>query len=170
MDWSLAIGNIVINGLDVVVFIFIIAGAVGGALEGFASAFSSKAGYIVALAVGLMFTKLIAPLLQSRFGLSPFASSIISYVALFYVGFLLTQAFGSWLTKILEGVGLGPVNTVLGFIWGIAVMVFILIIILLLLENQELIPIHQLTDNSYFVTHMMSSIMPQVQQELSQYV
>lgn len=170
MEWSMAIGNVVINALDVIILVLVLIGGIGGALEGFASSFASKAGYVVALCVGLMFTKSVAPLLASTFSLSPFAAALIAYILLFYFGFLLTQAFGNWLTKVLNGIGLGPVNTVLGFIWGCLLALVVICVLLLLLKSQQLFDISGFTDKSYFVQKFLIKYLPVVQQGISNYV
>jgi membrane protein required for colicin V production len=161
MDWGLTIGSVYFNSIDIIVFALAIVGGIGGTLNGFADSFSHRAGYIAGFAMGLMFTRILSDLLSQSFGLPLFAASLISFLFLFLVGYGLLRFVGNLLEAALNGIGLRPVNSLLGFVWGVFEMLVLLSIVLYALEMQKAFDISKYLDASQFVLRFVRPLVPE---------
>jgi membrane protein required for colicin V production len=161
MDWGITIGSVYFNSIDIIVFALAIIGGIGGTLNGFADSFSHRAGFIAGFALSLMFTRILANLMVESFGLPFFVSSLISFVVLFLSGYGLLRFIGNLLESALDGIGLKPVNSLLGFIWGVFEMLVLLSIILYALELQKMFDISKFLDVSQFVLRFVRPLVPE---------
>ncbi|NMA23182.1 MAG: CvpA family protein, partial [Spirochaetales bacterium] len=119
MQWGMTIGKVFFNSVDIIVFGLAIIAGIGGTLRGFAKAFSHRSGYIVGFFAGLMFTKMIAELLAQSFNLPPLLATLVAWIVLFLIGYILMRIVGGLLETALEATGLRQVNALLGFLWGV---------------------------------------------------
>lgn len=119
MQWGVTIASIYFNSVDIIVFSLAIIAGIVGTLTGFAKAFSHRSGYIIGFLVALMFTKIVAEILTQSFNLGPFLASLVAWVVLFLVGYLLMRTVGGLLDTALTATGLKQVNALLGFLWGV---------------------------------------------------
>lgn len=161
MDWGVTIGSVYFNSIDIMVCILAIVGGIGGTLNGFADSFSHRAGFFAGFAVGLMFTKILAQLIMESFGLPLFVASLLSYVFLFLVGYGTLRFVGNLLESALEGIGLRPVNSLLGFVWGVFEMLVLLSVILYVLELQDTFNVGRYLDASQFVLRFVRPLVPE---------
>ncbi|WP_320130769.1 CvpA family protein [uncultured Sphaerochaeta sp.] len=160
MDWGITIGSVYFNSIDVIVFAFAIIGGIGGALNGFADSFSHRAGYLAGFLVGLMFTRILADLLVESFNLPIFVATLISFILLFLVGYEVLRFIGNLVETALTGIGLTPLNSLLGFVWGVFEMLVLMSFILYILQLQKAFDLSQILDKSQFVLRFVRPLVP----------
>jgi membrane protein required for colicin V production len=161
MNWGIAIGSVYFNSIDIIVFALAIVGGIGGSLNGFADSFAHRAGYIAGFFVSLMFAKIFGDLLAESFGLPAFAASLIAFLLLFLIGYGLLRMVGNVLEAALEGIGLRPVNSLLGFFWGVFEMTVVLSLVLYALEVQTAFDLGSVLGSSQFVLRFVRPFVPE---------
>jgi membrane protein required for colicin V production len=160
MDFTLVIGSAVLNIVDIIIIAIALIAGIAGAFEGFAKSFASKAAVLVGLIVGLMFSDLASEYVFMRFSLPPIVTSILSYMLCFAIGYIITLILGNMLSKVFEGIGLGAVNSVLGFIWGAVFFLALCGVAIMLLSYQSLIDVSALINQSFLYDSVFKSIIP----------
>ncbi len=113
----MTIGNITLELVDIISLAIIVLMALRVTFKGFVSEFMSKAGLIVGLISALMFTTVIAPIIDERLQLGTW-SNLIAFIALFFVGFIVMKLLSMALTGIMESLHLSFVDNILGFAFG----------------------------------------------------
>ena len=161
MQWGLTIGSVYFNSIDIIVFALAIIGGIGDTLVGFADAFSHRSGYIVGFFSGLMFTNVLAPVFSQSFSLPPLVSSLVAFVLLFWVGYLLMRVVGNLLETALNATGLRAVNGLLGFLWGVLEAVIACAVVLYILELQKAFDLSLVLDESQFVLNVVRPLVPE---------
>lgn len=160
MDFTLVIGSTVLNIVDIIIIAIAFIGGIAGAFEGFAKSFASKAALLIGLIAGLMFSELVSQQLLSRFNMPILVDALLSYMICFFIGYIITLIIGNMLSTVLEGIGLGAINSLLGFIWAIVFTLTICAVILMLLTYQHLFDISDLINDSYLFSKVFSPIIP----------
>lgn len=160
MDWGMTIGSVYFNSIDIIVFCLAIIGGIADTITGFADSFTHRAGFIVGFFLSLMFTKMLAEVLLASFGLAMFFSSLISFVLLFLAGYILMRVIGNLLETALNVTGLRPVNSLLGFIWGVVEVIVFSAFILYILELQTAFNLSSVLDKSQFVLRLVRPLVP----------
>ncbi|MDY0289114.1 MAG: CvpA family protein [Sphaerochaeta sp.] len=161
MDWGITIGSVYFNSIDIIVFSVAIIGGIAGTITGFADAFAHRAGFLVGFFLALMFTKVLAELLFDSFGLAMFFSSLISFVLLFLAGYILMRVVGNLLETALGVTGLGAVNSLLGFLWGVLEVLVFGAFVLYMLELQTAFDLSTLLGKSQFVLRLVRPLVPE---------
>jgi len=162
MNFTLELGSYVLNIIDIVILGIALIAGIAGAFEGFAKNFSSKAALLVGLIAGMMFTELVSDKIFSDFNLSPILTSLFSYMICFIIGYILMLMVGNLLSAGLEGVGLGAIDSLLGFIWAIAFTILIFSFVIMLLEYQNLFDFKPYINSSFLNENLFSKIIPYV--------
>lgn len=160
MDFTLVLGSVVFNIIDIIMIAVALIAGVAGAFEGFAKSFASKAAILVGLVAGLMFSELAGVYIFARFGLPVMITSLLSYIVCFMAGYILTLILGSMLSNIFDGVGLGSINSLLGFIWAVIFAFAVCAVILMLLSYQHLFDVNSLLNNSYIFNNVFAPVIP----------
>ena len=160
MQWGVTIASIYFNSVDIIVFGLAIVAGIVGTLTGFAKAFSHRSGYIVGFFSALMFTKIVAELLTQSFNLGPFVASLVAWIVLFLVGYILMRIVGGLLETALTATGLRQVNALLGFLWGVLELAIACAVILYVLELQRAFDLSPFMDQSQFVIHVVRPLVP----------
>ncbi|MCY1152145.1 MAG: CvpA family protein [Sphaerochaetaceae bacterium] len=160
MDFTINIGSAVLNILDIIILAIALIGGVAGAFEGFAKSFASKAAVLVGLIVGLMFSELAMANIFSRFNLPIILLSLFSYMFCFIIGYVVMLLLGNMLSTVFEGVGLSPLNSLLGFIWAIVFILALCAVALMLLSYQHLFDITDLINESFMFQNIFEPIIP----------
>lgn len=162
MDWGFAIGSVYFSSVDIIVFALCMFGGIGGAITGFADSFASSAGYIAGFFVSLMYTGRLSQLIMDTFpNLPPFAAIMIVFVVLFLTGYGVLRFVGNLLEGILDSIGIGVVNHLLGFFWGVVETIIVLSLIIYLLDLQTLFDLSQWFDQSQIVTRLVRPLVPE---------
>ena len=158
MDWTLTIGSLTIGILDIVALVIVLIGAISGCISGFARQVANLAGFVISIPVALLFTRPIASALAENTGLSILWSSLIAFVAICLVVFIVVAIFGSMLRRVLETVP--ALDHVLGFVWGLLATAVSLSIIIALLNYQSFFDISSFTDTSVIVHGLIEPLFP----------
>lgn len=161
MQWGVTIGSIYFNSIDIIVFSLAVIAGIVGTLVGFAKAFSHHSGFIVGFFSGLMFTKMVAEVIVQSFYLPPLLASLVAWVVLFLIGYLLMRIVGKLLETALTATGLRQVNALLGFLWGAFELAIIAAIILYVLELQRAFDLSSVLDQSQFVLNVVRPLVPE---------
>lgn len=159
-DWSISLGSLVLNGVDVIIIVLAIIGAVAGAARGFAREFSARAGFLIGFLVALLFSKVSAPLLVDTFSLPVFWATFIAFIVLFVIGYLLVMFIGSLLDRALDALHLDWLNRLLGFLLGVVEMLILVAFIIYLLELQQVIDVSVYLDPSTITTKVLRPLIP----------
>ncbi|MFA5570949.1 MAG: CvpA family protein [Sphaerochaetaceae bacterium] len=142
-SWSVDLGFIVLNIVDLIVLVLLLLGAIVGTAKGFSKEFGSRLGFIVGFIVALFLSQLGAQFLMNTFELKRLVATIIAYVVLFILGYILMMAVGNLLEKALSAVGLKWLDRLLGLLLGMFEIVVVVAVVLQILDNsvvQSLIP------------------------------
>lgn len=136
--------------LDIVSLVIIIVVALQAMFKGFVKEFMSKAGIIVGFIIALMFSTVVAEIVDERFGLGVW-SNLIAFSALFLGGFLLMKIISNMLRSILEGLHLAFIDNLLGFVLGLIEGAIIVSFMVYLLKVQSFFDIGIYLDQSWVV-------------------
>lgn len=162
MDWGITLGTTYFNSLDIIIFCLTLIGGISGAFEGFAKSFASKADFFVGTIVGLMFTKPAAAFLQGYFPDLGIFTNFIAFIITFFIGYLLIVYLGEVLTKVFDNLGLGALNSLLGFFFGGAVTFIICCAIIYLFSFQHLIDFSDITSKSWIYLEVINPFVPEL--------
>ena len=157
MDWSFTIGTLTFGTLDIIVLAIILIGAVSGCITGFARQAAHLAGFVLAVPVSLLFTKVLAEALMESTSLSPLPATLIVFVCLCLIVYIVIGLFGRQLRTILD---MTPIDHVLGFVWGLAASAISLSIILAILSYQPFIDFSSFFDSSLVIRKIIRPLFP----------
>ena len=143
------------NTVDWIILVLCAIGAIWGAIKGFIDEFAQKSGYIAGILVALMFTSRIYPVIEESLRLPVWVCSLISYVGLFIVGFLLIKMLGAMLKKITDTARLSFLDNILGFVLGLAESIVIVGIFEILLSYQNLFDLSLAFSRSFFSSRVI---------------
>lgn len=160
MDWTFTIGSLRFGILDIVSLALILLGAIGGCAAGFSRAVAKRLGGLFCFPTALLFTSTLAVFLTDKTGLNQFFSSMVAFSVLSIVIFALFNLLGSLLGNALSAVGLGALDSILGFVAGFAFMALVVSCIVALMNYQPFIDITPLKDNSIFYTRFLEPLFP----------
>ncbi len=161
MSWGITLGGNFFNALDVILFLILMIGGIGGALVGFIESFSRSAGYVLGTIGGLMFTVPVASLFMRTFDLSVFPASLLAFVVLFMVTFVLVRIAASILQRVIDlSVGLEAVDRLLGFFWGFLSTFLVVAVICYAMRSQKLLNVAPLFSSSQFITRIIDPYLP----------
>ncbi|HKM06610.1 MAG TPA: CvpA family protein, partial [Sphaerochaeta sp.] len=105
--------------------------------------------------------KVLSELLFESFGLALFLSSLISFILLFLAGYVLMRVIGNLLETALNVTGLRPVNSLLGFIWGVIEVLVFSAFVLYILELQTSFDLSSVLGQSQFVLRLVRPLVPE---------
>lgn len=158
MDWTYTIGTVTFGILDIIALVIVLIGAISGCITGFARQVANLAGFVISIPVGLVFTRPIASVLAENTGLSILLASLISFVAICLIVFIIVAIFGSMLKRVLETVP--ALDHVLGFVWGLFATALCLSLIIALLNYQSFFDISSITETSVLVKNIIEPLFP----------
>jgi len=146
-----------LNTVDWIIIVLCAIGAIWGAIKGFIDEFSQKSGYIAGITVALMFTKAVYPIIEDNLHIPGWVCSLISYVGLFVIGFILIKMLGIMIKRIVDTARITFIDNILGFFLGLVESILVVGIIESLLAYQNLFDL-----SSAFSQSLISSkvIMP----------
>ncbi len=125
--------------IDIILILFLGFGLIRGLMKGFIRELASLAALILGLYGAIYFSHFAYSFIEEQFNLSPAYCQWLAYAATFLliaVGILLV---GKLLTKFASALALGLINRILGGIFGLLKMAFILSA-LLYFFNQAVLP------------------------------
>lgn len=167
MDWGITLGNTFFNSLDIIIFCLALIGGIGGAFEGFAKTFTAKVGVVAGIIVGAMFTKPVAEFLAGKFPLNAMISALIAFLITFAIGYWVLLWFGSVIAKLMDNLGIGVIDALLGFIFGIIITLAVCAGIIYLFSLQHLIDLSTVISESYLYQNIILPTIPKITQKVS---
>ena len=144
-----------LNSVDWIIIVLCAIGAIWGAIKGFIVEFAQKTGYIAGITVALMFTKAVYPAIQDNLNIPGWICSLISYVGLFIVGFMLIKMLGTMIKRIADTAKLTFIDNILGFVLGLVEAILVIGIIESLLAYQELFDLRAAFSQSLISTKVI---------------
>ncbi len=159
-EWGFSVGTYVVNIVDVLILIIALLAAVTGVARGFAMGFSSRVGFLVGFLVALLFGSLGAGVIAETFDFPPLWSTLMAFVLLFIVGYILIMLVGSLLERTLEMLHLDWLDRILGFVLGMVEAFIMVAFIIYLLELQNVIDLSAFFDRSVITTKVIKPLTP----------
>ncbi len=157
MDWSFTVGSLTFGTLDIIVFAVAMIGAISGCIAGFARQAARIAGFLLAIPVALLFTGRLSDILSASSGMGRLPSSLIVFVGLSLVVYIVVGLFGSQLRTVL---GMTPLDHILGFALGLLTSALSLSVILAILDYQPFIDFSPFFDSSLIISRMVRPLFP----------
>ncbi|MDR0645099.1 MAG: CvpA family protein [Treponema sp.] len=127
--------------IDIIFLILILIFAVHAGLKGFVEQISSLASVILGVLAGFFFYKNGAAFLKTKL---PSLESIkilpeiLSFIILFFIVFAVVKFIGALLKNIVEGVHLGKLDKILGFLVGMVEGLAIVVAVIFIIRIQPL--------------------------------
>ncbi len=163
MDWSFTIGSLTFGVLDIAVVVIVLIGAISGCITGFSRSAARLIGFVLAIPVSLLFTKTTAEALAAASGFSYMICSLIAFVGVALLVYIILCIFGSQLANVLSASSaLHALDSILGFIWGLVGSAVTLSIILMILNYQPFIDFSGLTESSLVISDIIEPLFPSV--------
>ena len=161
MDWTFSIGTLSFGILDIITLVIVLIGAISGCITGFSVSATRLVGFLAAMPIALLFTKDLASFIAERTDLPIFWSTLIVFVALSLVVYLLICIFGTQLANILGASShLRALDSILGFAWGLIASAVTISVILAVLNFQSFVDISALTDKSIIINEIIKPLFP----------
>lgn len=159
-EWGFALGPYVFNLVDVLIVLIAFMSAVVGTVRGFALEFSSRAGFLVGFVIALLFSQLGSSLLIENFDLPPLVATLIAFVVLFIVGYILMMMVGSLLDRTLDVLGLDWLDRLLGLVLGVVEVIVVVAFLIYLLELQQVVDVSAYLEPSVITTKLIKPLTP----------
>ena len=136
-----------IAAFDIVSLVIILILAVRATFRGFLTEIMAMASVIVGISVAVIFTHPVSVILQKYIGDS-FWNTVISFLALFLITYLIIKIFENSLNMLIEKVQLEKLDQSLGFFLGLLEGFLLVVIIVFAMNAQQFFDIKNLLDNS----------------------
>ncbi len=136
-----------IAAFDIVSLVIIVILAVRATFRGFLTEIMAVASVIVGITVAVIFTHPVSVILLKYIGDS-FWNTLISFLALFLVTYLIIKIFENSLNTFIEKVHLEKLDQSLGFFLGLIEGFLLVVIIVFAMNAQQFFDIHDLLDDS----------------------
>ena len=137
-----------IAAFDIVSLIILLILAVRGTFRGFIAEIMAMASVLVGIIIAVIFTHPVSILLQGYIGES-FWNTVIAFLGLFLISYLIIKVFESSLNSLIEKVQLEKLDQSLGFFLGLMEGFLLLVIIVFVLRAQPLFEVDKLLENSF---------------------
>lgn len=124
-----------LSGLDIVFIVLIVFAALRAGIRGFVHEFLSMAAVILGIASAVVFSGLVAVLLEPYVGAGPWAQ-VIAFLGLFLLTYIVVKLLENALNRLIEHIRLESLDRALGFFLGIAEGLLLVFILVLLLQLQ----------------------------------
>ncbi|MBQ0071144.1 MAG: CvpA family protein [Spirochaetales bacterium] len=160
MDWTMTIGSLTFGIYDFIVFGAIIIGGVTGCAMGFSRSACKLMGYILCCPLAMLFVGPLSSFIMTKAAIPVFLSSLLSFVVLSVFIFILFRILGNLLGETFDTLGLGVVDTILGFFWGVLLAVAVVLILLQIFGLQKFIDFMPLKENSIIYTRIFCRMFP----------
>ncbi len=161
-EWSFALGSLHITGVDIIIFVLLLIGAILGALKGFAREASTRFGFIVAIFIALLFTQLGSDLVMRTFTLSPLWSAFIAFLVFFTIAYIFMLTLGTLLEKALETIKLAWLDSLLGLVLGLLEMFLTVTFIIYALDMQQIFDFNPYIQNSELYVRLIEPYAPKI--------
>jgi membrane protein required for colicin V production len=136
-----------ISTVDVVALAVILLLGIRAAWRGFVRETMDMAGIIVGLLFGVLFSGLLAPVLETWLGKTPW-NQILAFAAIFALSWLLVFLLRDGLQALVDGLELQTLDHALGFVFGAVTGILVVFLLLFLLNLQQVVPLRPTLEES----------------------
>lgn len=166
MQWTIA--GISFGVVDIVVLVFMLAGAVSGCVSGFSRSLTKFVGFVVAMPIALLFTKELSSYITMRMGqIDPLPAALLSFVCISLIVYVLVFLVGLVLSHIMNSnTLLSVVDSLLGFAWGVLCAGLIVFAVLSVLTKQTIFNFQDVAQHSYVIKEFINPVFSQVSNTL----
>ena len=166
MDWTLTVGSLEFGIFDLVLLgIFLVSGLSGIAV-GFSRSALKMIAYVVCFPLALLFVEPLSALLIEKTGMAQIWASLLSYVCLCLIIFMLVKLLGNIIGSAFDTLCLGWLDSLLGFIFCSLIAVVVLFVILELASLQKFVDLTPLKENSIMYREVFCRVFPTVDKAL----
>ena len=137
-----------IVAFDIVSLIIMLILAIRVTFRGFIAEIMAMASVLVGIIMAVVFTHPVSVLLKGYIGES-FWNTVIAFLGLFLVSYLIIKIFESSLNSLIEKVQLEKLDQSLGFFLGLVEGFLFVVILVFVLRAQPLFEIDNLFENSF---------------------
>lgn len=137
-----------IVAFDIVSIIILLILAIRVTFRGFVAEIMSVASVLVGLIIAVIFTHPVSILLQEYIGES-FWNTVIAFLGLFLISYLIIKIFENSLNSLIEKVQLEKLDQSLGFFLGLVEGFLFIVILVFVLRAQPLFEVDKLLENSF---------------------
>lgn len=154
--------------IDLVILVFLALGLLKGFKKGLVRELFSLLGAILAIIIAYHSYQSLALLLLQNYQLTVWQGQVISFVALIMGISLLGAFFGYLWSKAISYTPFAILDHLAGAIFGVAKVVFVVLIVLVLLSAADLGPLTLMADES-LVVQQIGVLLPFVYDYVDQY-
>ncbi len=140
--------------LDIIFLVIIVACVLIATIKGFVKCFLSKAAIIASILLALSFTPNAAQIIKKWVDIQ-YVTSILAFIAVFVIAFLVLKLLQLLIEKIFSGRVLKTLDRIFGAVWGILIGLLFVIVILLVLKIQPFANTQNLLDSSFFANMLL---------------
>lgn len=137
-----------IVAFDIVSLIILLILAIRVTFRGFVAEIMSMASVLVGIIIAVIFTHPVSLLLQGYIGES-FWNTVIAFLGLFLISYLIIKLFESSLNSLIEKVQLEKLDQSLGFFLGLIEGFLFVVILVFILRVQPFFEIDKFLENSF---------------------
>jgi membrane protein required for colicin V production len=159
-EWSFSIGAASFNLVDIIIVVILLVTTIMATVRGFALTFSKRLSFFVGLGLALLFASRLATVLIDTFEIPLLWATLIAFVAIFIVVYLVIMLFGRLLSKALEAIHLSFLDKILGAALGVVEAFVIVATIVYLIGLQNVINVDPYLSGSFFVTKVVAPLTP----------
>lgn len=158
MDWTLNIGVLQLGIYDFIAIGLLLISSISCAFVGFSRSASKSFGIVLSIPLALLFTSTLSVVIVKNTSISIFFATLLSFVGLSLVIYILFYFVGSLLENTLEALHLSALNSFLGFVWGLALSAIVISILSALITYQPFIDFTPLFDHSVLYKSCFKSL------------
>jgi membrane protein required for colicin V production len=125
------------NLIDLILIIILLWSAYKGFRKGFILQLSTLAALLLGIFGAIHFSDFTSELLKDSFNISSQYLQIISFAVTFIVIVIAVHLLARLIEKLLQAIALGFINRLLGIVFGVAKIAFIISIILVLVNKAD---------------------------------
>lgn len=166
MDWTLVIGKFSIGILDIIIVVMFLSTSIGCTAVGFSRSAAKIIGWILCYPCAFYLTSLVAQVFNSYSNIGLFFSTMLAFAVSSVIVFAIFNLLGSLLGNVLSGIGLGAVDSILGFVWGVFMTILAAGILIFILSKQTIFDLQPLFDKSY-AYQWIQPLLPSTQKVLA---
>jgi len=137
--------------IDVFFVFVIVAFALTAAAKGLVAEFFGKASLLVGLGTAVFLYRWLSSYVVGYVS-NAFAARVISFLLIFITAYLIVKIIQHIIANIFSSEILGGLDHALGFLFGAAEGIVVVVLIIILLFAQPWIPAAKILDHSFFAT------------------
>lgn len=166
MDWTFALGSLNLGIFDIIVLSVTLLAGISGIAIGFSRSVLKILAYCVCFPVALIFVRPLSSFIAEKSGMALIWSSLIAYVVICLVIFILVKILGNLLGTAFETLSLGWLDSVLGFFFSVILALAVLLVLIEVASLQSFVDLTPLKENSIIYTKFFCALFPTIDRAL----